>query len=319
MINTKLYFKDSINSKKTKNVQLKSLSKKFDKIFLEIESDIKNTKKTLNVLDKNFNFNFNFKDLNKFKKFKTIALIGMGGSILGAEAIYNFFQTKIKKRIFFFNDLDENKITNFKKEENLKNVLFIIISKSGNTVETLSNTFALNILKKNSKNIIIISEKKNNLLFVLSKKLNLFYIEHKDYIGGRYSVLSEVGIIPAYIMGIDITKLRLNILESLKGKNKNFLKKSSIKIARLLNSKKKNSLIFLNYFPELEKFLYWYQQLIAESLGKKGKGFLPVVSNPKDHHSFYSYILMGQRINYFIFLLMRVNLRKKLALVKILE
>ena len=78
MINTKLYFKDSINSKKTKNVQLKSLSKKFDKIFLEIESDIKNTKKTLNVLDKNFNFNFNFKDLNKFKKFKTIALIGMG-------------------------------------------------------------------------------------------------------------------------------------------------------------------------------------------------------------------------------------------------
>ena len=102
MINTKLYFKDSINSKKTKNVQLKSLSKKFDKIFLEIESDIKNTKKTLNVLDKNFNFNFNFKDLNKFKKFKTIALIGMGGSILGAEAIYNFFQTKIKKRIFFF-------------------------------------------------------------------------------------------------------------------------------------------------------------------------------------------------------------------------
>ena len=160
MINTKLYFKDSINSKKTRNVQLKSLSKKFDKIFLEIESDIKNTKKTLNVLDKNFNFNFNFKDLNKFKKFKTIALIGMGGSILGAEAIYNFFQTKIKKRIFFFNDLDENKITNFKKEENLKNVLFIIISKSGNTVETLSNTFALNILKKNSKNIIIISEKK---------------------------------------------------------------------------------------------------------------------------------------------------------------
>ena len=296
MINTKLYFKDSINSKKTKNVQLKSLSKKFDKIFLEIESDIKNTKKTLNVLDKNFNFNFNFKDLNKFKKFKTIALIGMGGSILGAEAIYNFFQTKIKKRIFFFNDLDENKITNFKKEENLKNVLFIIISKSGNTVETLSNTFALNILKKNSKNIIIISEKKNNLLFVLSKKLNLFYIEHKDYIGGRYSVLSEVGIIPAYIMGIDITKLRLNILESLKGKNKNFLKKSSIKIARLLNSKKKNSLIFLNYFPELEKFLYWYQQLIAESLGKKGKGFLPVVSNvPKDHHSLLQLYLDGPK------------------------
>ena len=317
MINTKLYFKDSINLKKTRNVQLKSLSKKFDKIFLEIESDIKNTKKTLNVLDENFNFNFNFKDLNKFKKFKTIALIGMGGSILGAEAIYNFFQTKIKKRIFFFNDLDENKITNFKKEENLKNVLFIIISKSGNTVETLSNTFALNIIKKNSKNIIIISEKKNNLLFVLSKKLNLFYIEHKDYIGGRYSVLSEVGIIPAYIMGIDITKLRLNILESLKGKNKNFLKKSSIKIARLLNSKKKNSLIFLNYFPELEKFLYWYQQLIAESLGKKGKGFLPVVSNvPKDHHSLLQLYLDGPKDKLFHIFAYESKSKEKISISK---
>ncbi len=317
MINTKLYFKDSINLKKTRNVQLKSLSKKFDKIFLEIESDIKNTKKTLNVLDENFNFNFNFKDLNKFKKFKTIALIGMGGSILGAEAIYNFFQTKIKKRIFFFNDLDENKITNFKKEENLKNVLFIIISKSGNTVETLSNTFALNIIKKNSKNIIIISEKKNNLLFVLSKKLNLFYIEHKDYIGGRYSVLSEVGIIPAYIMGIDIIKLRLNILESLKGKNKNFLKKSSIKIARLLNSKKKNSLIFLNYFPELEKFLYWYQQLIAESLGKKGKGFLPVVSNvPKDHHSLLQLYLDGPKDKLFHIFAYESKSKEKISISK---
>ena len=68
------------------------------------------------------------------------------------------------------------------------------------------------------------------MLFVLSKKLNLFYIEHKDYIGGRYSVLSEVGIIPAYIMGIDITKLRLNILESLKGKIKIFSKKVQLKL-----------------------------------------------------------------------------------------
>ena len=87
--------------------------------------------------------------ISKLKTFPNVMVIGMGGSILGSEAIYNFFQTKIKKRIFFFNDLDENKITNFKKEENLKNVLFIIISKSGNTVETLSNTFALYILLTN--------------------------------------------------------------------------------------------------------------------------------------------------------------------------
>ena len=61
-------------------------------------------------------------------------------------------------------------------------------------------------------------------------------------------------------------------------------------------SKKFNNLIFLNYFPELEKFLYWCQQLIGESLGKKNKGFLPVVSNaPKDHHSLLQLYLDGPK------------------------
>ena len=232
-------------------------------------------------------------EINNFKKFKTIALIGMGGSILGAEAIYNFLQEKIKKRIYFFDDLDEVKITNFKKKENLSKVLFVIISKSGNTVETLSNTFSLNIIKKKANNIILISEK-NNLLSSLSKELNLFHIEHRDYIGGRYSVLSEAGLIPAYLMGINIKKFRSKILNCFDNKNLNFLKESTIKLASLISSKKFSSLIFLNYSPELEKFLYWCQQLLAESLGKKNKGLLPMVSTaPKDHHSLLQLYLDG--------------------------
>ena len=108
--------------------------------------------------------------------------------------------------------MNENKISEFKKNEKFSNVLFIIISKSGNTIETLSNSFSLKILKKNLKNIIVISEKRNNSLFSLSKKLNLFHIEHNNYIGGRYSVLSEVGMIPAFLMGVNTKKLRSQIL-----------------------------------------------------------------------------------------------------------
>ena len=192
----------------------------------------------------------------------------MGGSILGTEAICNFLQRKIKKRIYFFDDLDENKITNLKKRENLSKILFIIISKSGNTVETLSNTFSLNIIKKQAKNVIIISEKKNNFLFLISKKYNLFYVEHRKHIGGRYSVLSEVGLLPGYLMGINILKLRSNIQACLKKRREFFLKKI-FKISNLLATKKLRNLIFINYAPELEKFLFWCQQLIAESLGKK--------------------------------------------------
>ena len=297
MISNNLFLKNNINSKKLKNFSIKSLSKKFDKIFLEISKDLKDSKKTLNVLNNKLKLNVN---INKFQKYKKIAIIGMGGSILGSEAIYNFFKNKIKKKVYFLNDIDENKISDLKKKENLSKVLFIIISKSGNTIETLSNTFSLNILKKNSKNIIIISEKKNNLLFSISKKFNLFFVEHNNYIGGRYSVLSEVGMVPAYLMGLNISKIRSNIQNCLKLKNKFFLKESTIKIANLIKSKKFSSMIFLNYCPELEKLLFWCQQLIAESLGKENKGLLPTISNvPKDHHSLLQLYLDGPKDKFF--------------------
>lgn len=296
------------------------MSKKFEKIFVNVNDDIKNSKKTLNVLDKKFRFNFKIRDLKKFKRFKTIVIIGMGGSILGSEAIYKFFKDKIKKKIYFFNDLSEYEIGNLKKKEKLSNVLFIIISKSGNTVETLANVFTLNIIRKNSKNIILISEKNNNLLFVLAKKFNLFHVEHKSHIGGRYSVLSEVGVIPAYLMGINIFKLRSKITDYLKKGNKKFIKDNTIKIATLMKSGKLNNLILLNYSPELEKFLYWCQQLIAESLGKKNKGFLPVISNaPKDHHSLLQLYLDGPKDKIFNIISLEKDAREKINMNKIMS
>lgn len=295
MIKQNFVTKNYIQKKHLYNNSIKKLSKKYKKIIKEINYDVNSLDKTLNVLSDKYEFNFKIKNLKKFKKYKTIAIIGMGGSILGAEAIYSFLKKKIKKKVYFFNNIDAKKNTIFKKKKNLNKVLFLIISKSGNTIETLSNFSTLNIIKKNAKNLIIISEKKNNLLYLISKKYNLFYIEHKSYIGGRYSVLSEVGMLPAYFMGVNIFKIRSKIKIFLTSK-KIFLKDSALKLANLLNSKKFNNLIFLNYSPEIEKFLYWSQQLIAESLGKKGKGFLPVISSaPKDHHSLLQLYLDGPR------------------------
>ena len=193
----------------------------------------------------------------------------MGGSILGAEAVKNFFEKKVKKKIYFFNNLDPEYVSKFKKKENVQKVLFLVISKSGNTIETLSNFFSLNIIKKNSKNIIIITEKSNNILYNLAHKFNLAYIEHKKHIGGRYSILSEVGIIPSYLMGLNIAKLRNRIRDPLSKKKLTFLKASSLKLASFISSRKFNNIILINYAPELNKFLFWCQQLIAESLGKK--------------------------------------------------
>ena len=173
-------------------------------------------------------------------------------------------------------------------------------------------------IRKESKNIIVISEQKDNFLYNLSKKINLFYIEHKNYIGGRYSVLSEVGMVPANLMGLNIKKLRAKTLRFLKGSNRKFLQNSTIKLSNLLITNKFNNLVFLNYCPKLEKFLFWCQQLIAESLGKNGKGFFPVVSNvPKDHHSLLQLYLDGPKNKIFYIFSDNENFRDKINITNV--
>ena len=142
---------------------------------------------------KSYSYSFNKDLLKKYKKYNTYQIYGMGGSSLGVKAIYEFLKSKIKKKFYFFDNLDVN--NNFKKTK-LKN-LNIIISKSGNTLETIVNE---NIFSKGKK--LFITENKNNYLRNLAFKLKSEIIEHKNFIGGRYSVLSEVGMLPAELMGL---------------------------------------------------------------------------------------------------------------------
>ena len=294
--NKKIIYKNFIQKEFFNSKNNKKINKKFFDILNNITFNLDSSKSAINSLSNKFKFNFKIKDLNRFKKFNTVVIIGMGGSILGSEAIYFFLKKRIKKDFIFLNNIDEDELQRIKSKQKLSKILFIIISKSGNTIETLSNIRALKIIKKRSKNIIIISEKKQNPLYLLSKKMEIFHIEHKSYIGGRYSVLSEVGMAPAYLMGINILKLRKNLLNHFRARNKSYLKDSSTKLASILQRKKLNNLIFFNYVPQLDKFLYWNQQLIAESLGKKGKGFLPVISSaPRDHHSLLQLYLDGPK------------------------
>ena len=217
----------------------------------------------------------------------------MGGSILGAEAIYQFLSHKIKKKFIFINNLN-SKINSYEKEIKATN---IIISKSGNTLETIVNS---NVIINNSKNIFI-TENKDSYLKNLATDLKAEIIEHNNYIGGRYSVLSEVGMLPAEIMGLNEKKFkRFNYLI----KNKIFLNeliKNVYAILKFIKEKKFNSII-LNYDKNSESLFKWYQQLVAESLGKKSKGILPVISNmPSDNHSLLQLYLDGPKNNFYTF------------------
>ena len=266
--------------------------KKFS-IKQKLVSIIKEKNQILDSLGKNYNNNFNEKILRKYKKSSNFRVIGMGGSTLGTQTIYDFLKKKIKKNFSFIDNLQ-----NTQKKNTKKKFTNIVVSKSGNTIETIVN---FNILiKKNDKNIFITENKKSDLYF-LAEKLKAEIIHHNNFIGGRYSVLSEVGMLPAELMGLKSNKFKqFNALI----KNKNFINAlvSNVGSTLYFIKKKKFNSIIINYDNKAENLFKWYQQLIAESLGKKKKGLLPVVSNmPKDNHSVMQLYLDGFQNNFFTF------------------
>ena len=238
------------------------------------------------------NYHFKFQEIKDFKKFQMVIVIGMGGSILGAKAIYSFLKHKIKKEFIFIDNLDEGTLKNIKKKYNLSKSLFLVVSKSGNTNETIINlSYFKSFLKKS--NTIVVAENRNNFLHGFARNKEFNFIKHNPFIGGRYSVFSEVGMLPAYLMGLKPENFKKNLIKLIN--NRNFLSNSIRQISKL-NVKKSKTLVFFNYIPELNHFLFWCQQLLAESLGKNKKGFIPVVSNaPKDHHSLLQLYLDGPK------------------------
>ena len=279
----------------TKNIIFQNFIVKNNKkkIKQNLKYILNNKNTVIESLSTNYKDSFIKQKINKFKKSNSFRIIGMGGSTLGAQAIYDFLKEKINKNFAFIDNLQ-----NIQKKNLKKKFTNLIISKSGNTIETIVN---LNIiLKKKDKNIFVTENKKNHLN-ILAEKLKAEVVHHNNYIGGRYSVLSEVGMLPAELMNLNVKKFRqLNSLM----KNKNFLNALIANVSSTLyylNNNKFNSVI-INYDERSQNLFKWYQQLVAESLGKKKKGILPIISSmPKDNHSLMQLYLDGFQNNFFTF------------------
>ena len=282
----------------TKNIKFKNFIKikkpKINKILRSIIKDKNIVEKypLLKTMDKNYKYTFKKRNFY-FNPFSEFNILGMGGSILGSEAIYNFLKHKINKKFNFYNTL---KLQNIPKTH--KKNINIVISKSGNTLETISNFNLLLKSQKRNKNIIL-CENNKNFLRSLGKKLKAEIFEHKNYIGGRYSVLSEVGMLPAEFMGLNEKKFkRFNYLIN----NKNFINSLIENVTSIFNYIKngKTNLVILNYDQKSDSLFQWYQQLLAESLGKNKKGIFPIVSSmPKDNHSLMQLFLDGPKNNFY--------------------
>ena len=277
-----MIFKNFLNIKKNKIIKK------------DLSNLLKNQPQLFETLKPNYKYSYSKKIISKYKKFSNIRIIGMGGSVLGAEAIYHFLKNKVKKKLTFVNNLNSN--ADYFKDKNIN--LNLVISKSGNTLETIANASAL--IKSKDSNIII-TEDKDSYLNDLAIKLKAEIFEHKNYVGGRYSVLSEVGMLPATLMNLSEDKFKqFNSLI----KNKTFINNLVNNVAATLNLIKngKYTSVILNYDEQSENLFKWYQQLIAESLGKKAKGLLPVISSmPKDNHSLMQLYLDGPKKSFYTF------------------
>ena len=292
------FFKSYFNNLSKHNNNLQKTKKIFDSFLIDLKN---NQIPLLESYKKNYEFDFSTETVKKFSKYKNIVIIGMGGSILGTKSIYSFLKKRINKEVFFFDNLDLNLSSRYKKIKNLKNSCFIVVSKSGNTLETITNlgiVFSKNLLKNK---LIIITEIADNALMAIANKYHAEIIEHKEFISGRYSVLSETGMFPAALMGLNLMKFK-NLKRLIK--NKNFISSLVQNVACIytLNSKKINNSVILNYDSSLNDLGYWYQQLVAESLGKQGKGINPILSfGPKDQHSLLQLYLDGPKDKFFTF------------------
>ena len=273
------------------------------KLRRDLQSIINDKNEILNSLSKNYRDSYKKNLVDKFKVFSNYRVIGMGGSILGTRTIYEFLKHKIKKNFLFLDNL-QNTLSQSKKK-----TVNIIVSKSGNTIETIANSNI--IIKKNNKNIFV-TENKKNYLYRLAEILKGEIVHHNNYIGGRYSVLSEVGMLPAELMGLKSKNFRqFNSLI----KNRRFLNSIINNVSSILYyiKKRKFNSIIINYDEKSESLFKWYQQLVAESLGKEKKGLLPIVSNmPKDNHSLMQLYLDGFQNNFYTFFYVDEKKSKKL-------
>lgn len=244
---------------------------------------------------------------NNLKSYKTIYVLGVGGSSLGAKTLAAIGNNK---RIKFIESIDPKSINAILRDIDLDNSYFIVISKSGETIETLCQILALKKylidsgVKDFSQKFLFITQDQQSSLGKIAQELNCKILPHKNDIGGRYSCFSIVGLLPAMIAGLDIKKVRSGAKEVLDY----FLQQDDIKNSCYNQlqffSDGFTSNVVMPYIDDLKNFTDWYRQLWAESLGKNGFGATPINSmGTVDQHSQLQLYIDGPQDKFFTFII----------------
>lgn len=277
----------------------KNLSNLHNEIISEINS---NKIGYYHLPEQNLNFINELNNFLKGKNFTSVVLIGIGGSNLGVKAVTSLLEDKIKIKFYFLDNVDSFSFNKVIKSISFKDTLFIISSKSGTTIETITllkcviDAFKI---EKFDKNFIVLSDKDSSLKkFAIENSIKNFEIPTN--VGGRFSVLSAIGIVPFAIANLDIK----NLLKGAKDLRDEFISNSKHNILKkafhFINSKNIKINVLFSYCDRFKEFNAWYVQLLAESLGKISKDNIKVGITPIgligsiDQHSFLQLIIQGE-------------------------
>ena len=249
------------------------------------------------------------------RNFENVLFLGTGGSSLGGKTLVsikeNFFFKDSSPKIFFLENVDEWSISRLIMKINLQNTALVVISKSGETIETLSQFFFLKNEMKEidnfKKKVFIITENKKSTLKEIQEEEGFKFYEHKKNIGGRFSIFSLVGLLPASLAGFEISSFREGGKLFLKNliDDESFFDNQFFSTLCLMNLYKKNYNIsvFMPYSDRLDNLSFWYRQLWAESIGKNRMGITPVNAlGTVDQHSQLQLYLDGPSDKFFTFI-----------------
>jgi len=229
----------------------------------------------------------------EFAKLKDVIVLGTGGSSLGGQTLVALVPPG-RTRVHFMDNVDPHSFTLLFDALDPAKTGLIAISKSGGTAETLVQFFACMdwLSKRSAARTIVITEPKTSPLRALAAARKLRTLEHDPNIGGRYSVLSIVGLLPAMIAGIDVAALRRGagaVLDAtLAAKDlRDAAPAVGAAVSVALNERHGVvSTVVMPYVDRLAHFGLWFRQLWAESLGKDGKGTTPIRAvGTVDQHS----------------------------------
>lgn len=246
------------------------------------------------------------------KRFGHVVVVGAGGSGLSGCTLVKLAPLAEASRFSFLENIDPETLSDVMRQIDFKKTCFLIISKSGGTLETLSQFFVLAESAKNKlgaamgEHFVVITEATDNPLRQAAAEHKMKILDHHPHIGGRFAILTAVGLLPAAIAGLDIRALRKgakSVADGLSAESP-----PAIGAALQYSAIQKNHpmTVLFSYAEKLSGFGAWWRQCWAESLGKSGKGSTPVPAiGTTDQHSQLQLYLDGPRDKLFTLILLK--------------